>query len=104
MPISSGAVINATAAIELSADVPLQKSSVADGAETYPHRSLPQGILKRWIGWLARRLAGRFRLGRPYAVKIAAASFRHRHPYMLRIKSFHSSSPSRRLLRMAAAV
>ena len=70
------------------ADVPLQELSVADGAETDPHRSLPQSILKRWIGWLARRLAGRFRLGRPYAVKIAAASFRHRQSYMLRISRF----------------
>ena len=54
---------------------PLEKSSVADVAETDPHRSLPQGILKCWIGRLARRLAGRFRSGRPYAVKIAAVTF-----------------------------
>ena len=68
---------------------PLRKeSSVADVAETDPHRSLPQGILKRGIGRLARRLAGRFRFGRPYAVKIAAVTFRHRHPYMLRISRF----------------
>ena len=70
---------------------PLWKGSpVADVAETDPHRSLPHGILKCWIGRLARRLAGRFRSGRPYAVKIATVTFRLRHPYLLRISRFIS--------------
>jgi hypothetical protein len=57
-------------------------------AETDPHRSLPQGILECWIGRLARRLAGRFRSGRPYAVKIATVTFRHRKSYLLWISRF----------------
>jgi hypothetical protein len=73
------------------ADVPSRKeSSVADVAETDPHQSLPQGILKCWIGRLARRLAGRFRSGRPYAVKIATVTFRHRYSYLLWISRFIS--------------
>jgi hypothetical protein len=67
-----------------------KESSVADVAETDPHRSLPQGILECWIGRLARRLAGRFRSGRPYAVKIATVTFRHRYSYLLWISRFIS--------------
>ena len=74
------------------ADVPSRKeSSVADVAETDPHRSLPQGdclnagSASTLLNGLPKPVSIR---ATPYAVKIAAASFRHRHSYLLWISRF----------------
>jgi hypothetical protein len=65
------------------ADVSSRKeSSVADVAETDRCRKV---FLNAGSAGL---LANRFRSGRPYAIKTATVTFRHRHPHMLRISRF----------------